>query len=41
MVNEKKSDICIVGAGIGGLTAGALLTKQGYSVKIFEKESWK
>ena len=41
MVNEKKSDICIIGAGIGGLTAGALLTKQGYSVKIFEKESWK
>ncbi|MCK5031037.1 MAG: NAD(P)-binding protein, partial [Thermoplasmatales archaeon] len=39
MVNEKKSDICIIGAGIGGLTAGALLTKQGYSVKIFEKES--
>jgi len=38
MVNEKKSNICIIGAGIGGLTAGALLTKQGYKVKIFEKE---
>jgi len=39
MVNEKKSEICIIGAGIGGLTAGALLTKQGYKVTIFEKES--
>ena len=29
----------LAGAGIGGLTAGALLTKQGYNVKIFEKES--
>ena len=35
--NEKK-DICIIGAGIGGLTAGALLLQQGHSVKIFEKE---
>ena len=30
--------VCIIGAGIGGLTAGALLTKQGYKVTIFEKE---
>jgi protoporphyrinogen oxidase len=35
---ERKT-ICIVGAGIGGLTAGALLTKQGHNVTIFEKES--
>ena len=40
MVNEKKSEICIIGAGIAGLTAGALLTnKQDYKVTIFEKES--
>lgn len=32
-------NICIIGAGIGGLTAGALLTKNGYQVTIFEKES--
>lgn len=32
-------NICIIGAGIGGLTAGALLTKKGYNVKIFERES--
>jgi len=35
----SKKNICIIGAGIGGLTAGALLTKQGYKVTIFEKES--
>jgi len=36
-MNNKK--VCIIGAGIGGLTAGALLVKKGYSVEIFEKES--
>jgi protoporphyrinogen oxidase len=35
----NKKDVCIIGAGIGGLTAGALLTKKGYKVTIFEKES--
>jgi len=39
MTERKKSDICIIGAGISGLTAGALLSKKGYTVKIFEKES--
>lgn len=34
---DKK--VCIIGAGIGGLTAGVLLTKKGYKVNIFEKES--
>jgi prolycopene isomerase len=34
-MNKK---VCIIGAGIGGLTAGALLSKKGYSVTIFEKE---
>ncbi len=33
-----KKKVCIIGAGIGGLTAGALLLKKGYSVDIFEKE---
>ncbi len=37
-MNQVKN-ICIIGAGIGGLTAGALLTKKGYKVTIFEKES--
>ena len=35
----NKKNVCIIGAGIGGLTAGALLTKNGYKVTIFEKES--
>jgi len=39
MSNKTKADIGIIGAGIGGLTAGALLTKKGYRVTIFEKES--
>ncbi len=33
-----KKNICIIGAGIGGLTTGLLLTKQGHTVHIFEKE---
>jgi len=39
MVDQSQSDFCIVGAGIGGLTAGALLTKKRYKVTIFEKEA--
>ncbi|MBN2599098.1 MAG: NAD(P)/FAD-dependent oxidoreductase [Candidatus Thermoplasmatota archaeon] len=35
----KKKKVCIIGAGIGGLTAGALLLKKGFCVDIFEKES--
>ena len=35
-MNNKK--VCIIGAGIGGLTGGALLLKQGFAVDIFEKE---
>ncbi len=34
----KQKKVCIIGAGIGGLTAGALLLKQGFTVDIFEKE---
>lgn len=30
--------IAIVGAGIGGLTAAALLIEQGHDVSVFEKE---
>lgn len=35
----NKKEIIIIGSGIGGLTAGALLTKNGFKVNIFEKES--
>ena len=34
-----KKKVCIIGAGIGGLTTGALLIKKGYNVTIYEKES--
>lgn len=35
----EKKKVCIIGAGIGGLTAAALLIKKGFSVDIFEKET--
>ena len=35
MINKN---ICIIGAGIGGLTVGALLIKKGYMITIYEKE---
>jgi len=35
----NKKNVCIIGAGIGGLAAGALLSKKGHSVDIFEKEA--
>jgi protoporphyrinogen oxidase len=38
MIHMEKQKVCIIGAGIGGLTAGALLVKQGYAVDIYEKE---
>jgi prolycopene isomerase len=38
MGNNKKYDVLIVGAGIGGLTAGALLARKGLEVLLLEKE---
>jgi prolycopene isomerase len=35
---KPSYDIVIIGAGVGGLTAGALLGKAGFSVCILEKE---
>ncbi len=37
-MGKNQQKICIIGAGISGLTAGALLTKQGHHVTVFEKE---
>lgn len=33
----KQSQVIVIGAGIGGLTAGALLASKGYQVSIFEQ----
>jgi protoporphyrinogen oxidase len=38
MDSSAPSEICIIGAGISGLTAGALLSTKGFKVTIFEKE---
>lgn len=36
---QSKSDVLIIGAGLGGLAAGVTLTRSGYSVKILEKHT--
>ncbi|MCP4132531.1 MAG: FAD-dependent oxidoreductase [bacterium] len=35
----KKKNICVIGAGIGGITAARTLKKKGHSVTVFEKEN--
>ena len=35
---DISTDICIVGAGIFGLTCGYYLSKLGYNVSILEKD---
>ena len=35
--NQPKSRVVVVGAGIGGLTAGALLAKDGHQVTVFDR----
>lgn len=35
---DISTDVCIVGAGIFGLTCGYYLTKQGYNIVLLEKE---
>ena len=35
---KPEYDVLIIGAGVGGLTAGALLSKAGFSVCVLEKE---
>jgi phytoene dehydrogenase-like protein len=37
MNNYSKSRVIVIGAGIGGLTAGALLARRGYRVTIFDQ----
>jgi protoporphyrinogen oxidase len=40
MGDSPHLEICIIGAGISGLVAGALLSKKGHNVTIFEKEEF-
>lgn len=34
---DTRPRICVIGAGIGGLTAAALLAKRGYQVSVYEQ----
>jgi C-3',4' desaturase CrtD len=36
-IDSKKSTVIVVGAGIGGLTTGALLAHRGYQVRVFDQ----
>ena len=36
---EKKESIIIIGGGIGGLFCGAILSKEGYDITIFEQHN--
>lgn len=37
MTTEKKFDAVVIGSGLGGLAAGALLAKKGYGVLVLER----
>ncbi|MEL6855756.1 MAG: FAD-dependent oxidoreductase, partial [Cyanobacteria bacterium J06607_13] len=35
--DREPQKVVVIGAGIGGLTAAALLARRGYSVKVFDQ----
>ncbi|MGB7249604.1 MAG: NAD(P)-binding protein, partial [Phormidesmis sp.] len=37
MGGDSAQKVVVIGAGIGGLTAAALLAHQGYRVKVFDQ----
>ena len=37
---KKGNKVIIIGAGIGGITTGIYLARQGYNVTIFEKNAF-
>ncbi len=39
-LDKSNSHVVVIGAGIGGLTAGALLAHRGYSVLILDQASY-
>lgn len=39
IIGNMKKKICIIGAGIGGLSAGVYLSNNGFDVTVFEKEN--
>lgn len=36
---HESADVCIIGAGITGITLAYLLTKHGLSVKVLERDT--
>lgn len=38
-VTEEENDIVIMGGGLAGLSAGYVLTKAGFSVRVFERDT--
>ena len=36
-MKKFKDDVIIIGSGLGGLSCGAFLAKNGYKVKVFER----
>ncbi|MBI2934110.1 MAG: NAD(P)/FAD-dependent oxidoreductase [Chloroflexi bacterium] len=39
-MKHEKCDVAIIGSGFGGLTAGAILSRAGYSVIVAERLPW-
>jgi phytoene dehydrogenase-like protein len=37
MSEARQTRVIVIGAGIGGLTAAALLAKRGYAVEVFDQ----
>ena len=37
IAHSAQSRVIVIGAGIGGLTAGALLARRGYEVTIYDQ----
>ena len=38
-MNNSSKDVCIIGGGMGSLSAAIYLNKKGFNVSIYEKNS--